>query len=335
MPRAPNNTFRLRGQRLFLTYPKFDLNKTKEEVLEELKRILQAHDPPYDVINYIVAVEQHKDGTPHLHVYLQLDQRASLSGANCLDLWGKHGKYEVVRSPKKVEEYCTKEGDFITNFYTKKKNYGTVLQQETKEEFLATLQEVDPRSYVLNKRNIDYFVDQRFGQRAQYTPSYGLESYRIVAELNDWFRRQLNKQSGRGTPLILESPSRFGKTEYIRTLMHEMNIEYVYMNSIFNADAFPIDLSNVRFIVLDDMVCHQFFKFSWKPFWGCQRQFTITDKYKAKRDLIFPKPWALIWLCNEKQNPQHPSVWLPEGAIEYLEQQETEIVTLDKPLFDQ
>lgn len=334
MPRRPG-AFRLQSQRLFLTYPRFEGDFTKEDILDHLRELLNDHQPPYVIQKYIVADEQHEDGGRHVHVFLELNQRCSISSPNFLDVFGNHGNYQTCRSPKAVAEYCTKEGDFISDFFKTKKGWGDVLGAENKEEFYRLAAEVDPRGFVYNQRQIDYFADKRFGVRSQFSPAYQLNTFRVDQQINEWFRLALNRQGGRGSPLILESPSRFGKTEYVRTLLYHSNVNHVYMNSMFNADAFPVDLSGVRFIILDDFVVETFFKFPWKPFWGCQRQFTITDKYKAKRDLIFDSPWSLIWLCNPGQNPLNPNIFIPPDAREYLEQQNTRCITLDRPLFDE
>lgn len=334
MPRRPG-AFRLQTRRLFLTYPQWNGDFELEDILQHLGEILADHVPPYRIIKHIVAKEKHQDGNPHIHVFLELDKQCSIATPDFLDLWGNHGNYQAVRSAKAVYEYCTKENDWISNFYQQKASWGDVLGAETKEEFYRLAAEVDPRGFVYNQRQLDYFADKRFGQRAQFAPSYPLNTFRIDGELNEWFRRSLNRLGGRGSPLILESPSRFGKTEYVRTLLHSSNVEHVYMNSMFNADAFPINLTNIRFIVLDDFTVESFFKFPWKPFFGCQRQFTITDKYKAKRDLVFDQPWSLIWLCNPGQNPLNPNVFIPPDAREYLNQQHTTLISLESPLFNE
>lgn len=334
MPRGPN-AYRLQSRQLFLTYPRFNGDFNLEDILQHLGEILADHQPPYIIQEYIIANEQHADGGRHIHAYLKLDKKCSIACPHFLDLWGNHGSYEGVRSPKAVKEYCSKENDWISNFFQKKTTFGDVLGAKSKEEFFELAAEADPRGFIYNQRQLDYFADKRFGVRSQYTPAYSLNSFRVHGELNEWFRVAFNRQGGRGTPLILESPSRYGKTEYIRTLLHSSNVEYVYMNSMFNADSFPVNLSNVRFIVLDDFTVETFFKFAWKPFWGCQRQFTITDKYKAKRDLIFPVPWSLIWLCNPGQNPLNQNVFVPNDAREYLEQQNTRCITLERPLFEE
>jgi len=54
------------------------------------------------------------------------------------------------------------------------------------------------------------------------------------------------------------------------------------------------------YCVLDDFNV-DFFP-NWKPFLGCQKQFTVTDKYRGKRTISgWGKP--TIWLCNPGYSP--------------------------------
>lgn len=66
---------------------------------------------------------------------------------------------------------------------------------------------------------------------------------------------------------------------------------------MWNVDDFRTE-SN--YLVLDDINL-EFFP-NWKVFLGCQRQFTVTDKYRAKRTV---KEWMkpCIWLCNPGYSP--------------------------------
>lgn len=102
--------FRLKGKGLYLTYPQNDT--TKEEVLERAKELWK------DNLNeYVIAIEDHKDGNPHLHCYFKLENEINYKNFKKLDwLGGKHGNYQIQRSPKHVLSYCIKDGDYIANF---------------------------------------------------------------------------------------------------------------------------------------------------------------------------------------------------------------------------
>lgn len=91
----------------FLTWPKCPISK------EEALSILQTNDLP-NIKEYIIAEEQHKDGSAHLHAFLKLEKKIRFSKAK-FDLLGYHGHYEPAKSWKAVAKYCQKEGNYISN----------------------------------------------------------------------------------------------------------------------------------------------------------------------------------------------------------------------------
>lgn len=90
--------------------------------------------------------------------------------------------------------------------------------------------------------------------------------------------------------LILIGPSRSGKTEWARSLGKHM-----YFNNLLNLDDWNEDAD---YIILDDF-SSDILKYlpSWKCFFGGQKQFVLTDKYRGKKTVHWGKP--MIWLSNE------------------------------------
>lgn len=102
----------------FLTYPQCG-DLSKEQVLDHLKTI-------DTVQEYVIALELHQDGHPHLHAFVKFETGVLTRHATPIfDVQGKHGNYQAVRSCINVIKYCTKEDDYISNFdveaYKKKK----------------------------------------------------------------------------------------------------------------------------------------------------------------------------------------------------------------------
>jgi len=94
--------FRLAAHRLFLTYPK---NDTPKALL--LKRALDKWGEELEWA--VVCVEQHKDGTPHLHAVLSFLQKKNFRDPRFADfLGGKHGNYKAVKNLRKSLEYVQK-----------------------------------------------------------------------------------------------------------------------------------------------------------------------------------------------------------------------------------
>lgn len=123
-----NDKFRLSAKSLFLTYPRTGGNR--EELLKHLQTVLQV----WEIENYIVAKEHHKDddvGAPdlkdvgsehlaytneHFHAYIDLKKKCNIVNPNLLDWNGHHGNYVSTRCRYAAIEYCTKEDkEYLVN----------------------------------------------------------------------------------------------------------------------------------------------------------------------------------------------------------------------------
>lgn len=105
-----STSFRLNSQTLFLTYPKCP--KLPEELLVHLQKI-------FKLDSYLIAREQHMDGTFHLHAYLRLEKKINIKDEKKCD-WrvddtNYHPNIQGCRSPKAVLKYVCKDGNYVTN----------------------------------------------------------------------------------------------------------------------------------------------------------------------------------------------------------------------------
>lgn len=89
----------------FLTYPRCPIGK--EMCLNELQA-------KYDLEEYIIAEEEHKDGALHLHCFIKLGKRLYFK-PGMFDICGYHGNYQPAKSWKAVESYVKKGGNYISN----------------------------------------------------------------------------------------------------------------------------------------------------------------------------------------------------------------------------
>lgn len=94
--------FKLDAKAFFLTYPKCDLSR--DDVLDALRKKLVSN----TIDNYCIAIEQHEDGTPHLHCLIVLDKKKSVRSANYFDIEPFHGNYQSARNRVKIFDYITK-----------------------------------------------------------------------------------------------------------------------------------------------------------------------------------------------------------------------------------
>jgi len=91
------------GKRFFLTYPQTN------KLPQELVAFLQLQGP---VKNYLVALEKHADGSPHLHACVEFTsvQRKPVSW---LDFDGHHPNKQDPRNWAACRQYCKKDGDYL------------------------------------------------------------------------------------------------------------------------------------------------------------------------------------------------------------------------------
>lgn len=99
--------FRIRGQKLFLTYPQ--CNVSKEEAYAYLTERFNAKE-------LLVAHELHANGDDHLHCYIELLEPGTFNDPSFADMLGFHGNYQSCRSAKNVLKYCTKKDDYMATF---------------------------------------------------------------------------------------------------------------------------------------------------------------------------------------------------------------------------
>jgi len=98
-------SFRIDAKGWFLTYPKCTLSK--EEAWELLKQ------KKITIRRGCIGQEEHKDGTPHLHVYVELSSVKSVKNAHFWDLEAFHGNYQAAKSFLAVSEYVMKGGNIL------------------------------------------------------------------------------------------------------------------------------------------------------------------------------------------------------------------------------
>jgi len=118
--------YKLRTRRFFLTYPQLpssisheDLKKTALSSFESIFKMNRKD------FKYVISVESHEDGKPHLHAYLEFGLSQSIYSASKLDLEFdgelRHGDYVSVKSPHVTLRYIIKS---VENYDLLTKNMG-------------------------------------------------------------------------------------------------------------------------------------------------------------------------------------------------------------------
>jgi hypothetical protein len=199
-----NPKFRINAQNLFLTYSKCPL--PMEYLKERLMQLLP-------VSKYIVAHELHKNGLSHLHAYLRLEKKIDRNDPRFLDIDGFHPNIRSCRSPKAVQTYCTKEGNYITNmdFYigSPYRDATEMARQGDLRGAMTLLDTLKPRDMVIYGSRIrQHLLDQR-RQHAKRKSYYSMEDY-DVENLPVWDKNKA---------LILTGLTGSGKTQLAKLLI--------------------------------------------------------------------------------------------------------------------
>lgn len=185
----------------FATWPQCPLEK------EVALKILDAK---YDIQEYVICKESHKDGSPHLHAFIKLMRKRRFN-PRMFDLedLGKnyHGEYQPAKSFAAVVRYVMKDKDYISNFdvtkYLQKKG------KLTKEDLL---------------REVDDVLDDK-----KITPLQVANWYRNSCVYKMLQRKRLpDELPEKKRHLWIYGPSNTGKTTLLRQQMREKGEEHFF-----------------------------------------------------------------------------------------------------------
>ena len=82
--KKPNARFRIRSKRLFLTYAKVLNIPNLEELF--INSLRESIGDPDSTMKYLIVKEDHEDGTPHIHVYLEFKTTQSINSREQLQV---------------------------------------------------------------------------------------------------------------------------------------------------------------------------------------------------------------------------------------------------------
>lgn len=239
-----------------------------------------------------VAHELHEDGSDHLHAFVQWDKKIDKRSERFFDVEGYHPNIQSARKPKECHDYVTKDNDFVTfgvppSFTsTTMVNYEEIIAScSTQEEFLKKIREANPKDYIFQYERLLFFARHHFKTVvAPYVSPYD-DFPNVPDAVQQWESDEFLGSHPRKKTLVLEGPSRIGKTAWARALGRHM-----YFNGCAN---FKDDWDDeAQYIIFDD--------FEWqfipnkKGFFGCQETFQITGKYMPIRTVQWGKPCIVL-----------------------------------------
>lgn len=106
--------FRVAAKQFFLTFP-----QVAPSTYDDIVSMLQTSQDN-SLESAIIATEKHKDGNPHLHIYIAFHQKKNIKDPKYFDKYfhpatrDYHCNIQSVRSKKSVWKYITKDGMYTT-----------------------------------------------------------------------------------------------------------------------------------------------------------------------------------------------------------------------------
>nr|ALB26098.1 replication associated protein [Okra enation leaf curl virus]ALB26158.1 replication associated protein [Okra enation leaf curl virus] len=339
----PPKRFLINSKNYFLTYPKCSL--TKEEALSQIKNF-QTHTSK----KYIkICRELHENGTPHLHVLIQLQRKFQCRNNRFFDLSSPtrsahfHPNIQGAKSSSDVKTYMEKDGDILDHgvfqvdgrsarggCQTANDAYAEAINAGSKAQALNILKEKAPRDFLLQFHNLNSNLDRYFQEPpAPYVSPFSSSSFdQVPEELEEWASENVVNAAARPLrpqSIVIEGDSRTGKTMWARSLG-----PHNYLCG--HLDLSPKVYSNEAWYnVIDDVDPH--FLKHFKEFMGAQRDWQSNTKYGKPVQIKGGIP--TIFLCNPGPNSSYKE-FLDEdknSALKNWAVKNAIFVTLEGPLY--
>lgn len=233
VPEKPKK-FRMQGKNFTLTFAQ--CATTKEVATERIEKRWGK-----ELIGYIVSEEAHKDGTPHLHAFLQFREKQQFNKPDCFDfIGGKHGSYEVTKNIRNWVTYVTKDGKYVAKGLDveaiKKKKAGKsddVAKQLMEGKSLSEINKENPGYVMINKRKLEEYESWVRNEKAKASklewvppPIAGLtDANKQIAE---WICSNIRSQRKFKDPqLFITGKKNLGKTSLIEWLGQFLSVYHI------------------------------------------------------------------------------------------------------------
>lgn len=226
--------FRMHAKQFILTFPQCDVKK--EVAVERIEQKWKS-----ELKGYIVCEEEHKDGTPHLHVFLLFDKRKNFVSVNCFDfIGGKHGNYQVAKSVRGSVTYVTKAGNYIAKgldvdaiIKKKAQKSDEVAKMLMDGKTLAEINKEMPGYVMINKKKLEDYEtwiksEKAKGNKKEWVPpsAEGLTgSQKVIVE---WICKYVKQPMPFKAPqLYIWGKKNLGKTSLVRWLKQYLSVYHI------------------------------------------------------------------------------------------------------------
>lgn len=239
-------TFRLRAKKIFLTYPQCPLPKYQAE--QNLTFVYGEQ-----LLWYIIAKEQHEDGSPHLHLALEFREEFRTTKPDAFDFVGeKHGNYQAMKNQLNCVKYVTKGGNYISQgidveaiLMKKAGKHGEVARLVLEGKTLEEINEENPGYVLNNKRKLEEYIAWNQKRNLKKT----LTGWTPIAEedLRDmdpqdqkigvWLNNNIKQQREfRQNQLYIHGPPKTGKSSFLGKLASMISVYWVPKDEDFYDD---------------------------------------------------------------------------------------------------
>ena len=239
-PKAKAKRFRLQGKNFILTFPQCTV--TKEQAAERLEQQWKS-----ELQGYIVCEESHKDGTPHLHLFLQFKEKRSFCKQDCFDfIGGKHGNYQVAKSVRGSVEYVTKAGNYVAKgvdveSIKKKKapKSEEIANMLMDGKTLADINKTHPGYVMINKRKLEEYeswiqCEKSKKQKIEWVPPETEGLTGANKQIAEWICSNIRqKRAFKAPQLYIHGPRNLGKTSLIEWLEKSLSVYHMPMGEEF------------------------------------------------------------------------------------------------------
>jgi len=226
--------FRLQGKNFSITFPQCDV---KKEIA--VGRIEQKFGS--ELKGYLVCEENHKDGTPHLHVFLQFHDKKTWCKTDCFDFIGdKHGNYQVTKGVRNWIIYCTKDNNYVAkgvDVESVKKKKSPKNEEIAKSimdgESLVEINKKNPGYFMMNKRKIEEYeswvqCEKAKKQKIEWVPPTLVDISDPNYQIARWICLNIRQTRAFKAPqLYIWGPRNLGKTSLIEWLEKSLSVYHM------------------------------------------------------------------------------------------------------------
>lgn len=220
--------FRINAKKFALTYPNAK-DITKEDIRERLTEIIGDE----NLKEYFIVQEEHKDGTPHFHAFIETNRRMNIINCKFFDIKQNHGNYKTCTNRLAWLNYLKKsDDDPLTNI----NEIGTPMEERNKLLFDIAIKQGAPKlleegkvslkDYSFIVRSLEIYLSQKTIDNRLDLPLRLPHSWSNIDLIVDLKQKRCNFW-------IWSQRPNAGKTTFLREIYAKFKAEFWNMTESF------------------------------------------------------------------------------------------------------